>query len=219
MKTGRKIAKVGGAVLRKILPKKVFYEILKIKIRLIGRPYIPGETTKAHSRREKEGFFKKYARGRGLDIGFGGDIISENAKGYDFEHGNAETLKGLNPEEKFDFVYSSHTLEHMCDPWTTMKIWFDRVKKNGYLIIYIPHRDLFEKKKELPSNWNSDHKYFYMPEKHEKPYTLGMRQLIQESLKDYKIVYVKTCDKDYEYLGKNKHSEGEYSIEAVIKKM
>ena len=119
----------------------------------------------------------------------------------------------------FDYVYSSHTIEHMPNPLGALKNWAARVKKGGYLIIYLPHRDLFEKKKELPSQWNSGHTTFFMPEKTEKPYTLGVREIINDNLKDFKIVYLKVCDEGYHSLGPNKHSEGEYSIEVVAKKI
>ena len=215
-----KVRKFSGKYARKIFPKPFFYKILKLKIKFVGRAYIPGETSKAKKRREEEGFFEKYARGKGLDIGFGGDPVTPNVKGYDFEHGNALYLDGLKPNEKFDFVYSSHCLEHMPDPGLALKIWWKRVKRGGYLIFAVPHRDLYERKKTLPSDWNQDHKYFYLPEKHEPPCTLGVKQLIKESLGDYKIMYVKTCDQGYEYIGKNgQHSKGEFSIEAVIKKL
>lgn len=219
LKLKDRLRKISGKYARKIFPKPLFNKILKLKIKLVGRAYIPGETSKAKRRREEEGFFEKYTLGKGLDIGFGGDPVTPDVKGYDFEHGDALYLKGLKPNEVFDFVYSSHCLEHMPNPGLALKQWWKRVKKGGYLIFAVPHRDLFEKKKELPSDWNQDHKFLYMPEKHELPYTLGVRQLIQESLKDCKIIYVKTCDKGYKYVGKNSHSEGEYSIEAVIKKI
>ncbi len=45
--------------------------LLAIKFRIIGRPFVPGETSKAHSRRVREGFFENYCKREGLDIGFG----------------------------------------------------------------------------------------------------------------------------------------------------
>lgn len=212
------IRKTGGKYLRIVLPRPLFFKILKLKIKLVGRAYIPAETSKAYKRRLEEGFFKRYIKGQGLDIGYGGDPLTPNVKGYDFEHGNALYLDGLKPYERFDYVYSSHCLEHMNDPRLALKIWWHRVKEGGYLIFTVPHRDLFEKQKTLPSSWNQDHKFLYMPEKHDPPYTLGVRQLIKESLDNYKIIYVKVCDKGYEYVGLHEHSKGEYSIEAVIKK-
>ncbi|MCK5493508.1 MAG: hypothetical protein KAJ14_10400, partial [Candidatus Omnitrophica bacterium] len=80
-------------------------ELLALRYKTMGRPFVPGETTKAHSRRVREGFFEKYCVGRGLDIGFGSDLITKDAKGYDFENGNAQYLKGVK-DNSYDFVYS-----------------------------------------------------------------------------------------------------------------
>ena len=63
--------------------------LLAIKFRIIGRPFVPGETTKAHSRRVRERFFENFCKGNGLDIGCGSDLVTKDAKGYDFEHGDA----------------------------------------------------------------------------------------------------------------------------------
>jgi len=213
----RKFIHFGGILLNKILPEQMYGNLVKFKIKIFGRPYIPGETSKAKNRRLKEGFFKKFTKGNGLDIGFGGDIICKNARGYDFEHGDAQNLDGLE-NKKFDFVYSSHTLEHMKNPRIALKNWWDKVKKGGYLIIYVPHRDLFEKKKRLPSKWNKGHFGFFMPDKHESPNTLGVRQLLNKTLDKFNIIYIKVCAEGYKCFGEDK-PEGEYSIEAVIKKL
>ena len=83
----------------------------------------PGNLQKQRRRKKRENFFDKYTQGSGLDIGFGGDLVVPKAKGWDFEHGDAQYLKGLN-DEQFDFVYSSHTLEHMQNHAVALKIGF-----------------------------------------------------------------------------------------------
>ena len=76
-----------------------------------------GETSKAHGRRVRENFFEKYCRGEGLDVGYGGDVIVPGCAGWDFRNGDAQYLPGVE-DETFDFVYSSHCLEHMYDVQT-----------------------------------------------------------------------------------------------------
>ena len=182
------------------------------------RPLVPGETTKAKERRIKEGFFEKYCQGKGLDIGFGGDIIVPSATGWDFEHGDAQYLNGLK-DETFDFVYSSHTLEHVYDAEVSLKNWFRVLKKGGYLILYLPHRDFYEKKDKLPSRFNDNHLRYFLIEKEELPDTYGIIPLLERSLLDYEIVYVKECNMGYTDTGPYKKSDGEYSIEVVIRKL
>lgn len=177
-----------------------------------------GETFKSHSRREKEGFFEKYCQGEGLDIGYGADIIVPGCSGWDLRNGDAQYLYGIE-DESFDFVYSSHCLEHVLDVRIALKNWFRVVRKGGYLIIAIPHRDLYEKKNRLPSRWNLDHKHMFLIGKEEYPDTLDIIKEIKESLCGYDIKYVKTCDEGHTIDDPYKHSNGEYQIELVLKKI
>jgi len=179
---------------------------------------VPGETSKAHSRRVKEGFFEKFCKGEGLDIGFGSDLITKDAKGYDFEHGNAQYLKGVK-DNSYNFVYSSHTIEHLPDPAEGIKNWFRVVKPGGYLILYLPHRDLYEKKKTLPSRFNPDHRNFYLIDGDEAPDTIGIVPLIERTLNDFEIVYAKECNEGHTITDPEIHSDGEFSIEVVIRKI
>ncbi len=193
-------------------------EYVKHKYLSGGRKEVKAESSKAYNRRAGENFFEKFCSGKGLDIGFGGDLIKPDAQGFDFEHGDAHFLEGIE-NESFDYVYSSHTLEHMIDAQCALKNWFRVVKPGGYLIVYIPHRDLYEKKRTLPSRFNPTHKNFFILENHEPPNTLGLKQLIEESLKDFELIYIKECSEGYKSNGEDKHSSGEYSIEAVIQKV
>jgi len=210
--------------LRKISPNILWnlFQLLKrnwlgFNYKFFGRPYISGETTKAKSRRLREGFFEKYCKGKGLDIGFGGDLVTPDAEGYDFEHGDAQYLLGIK-EATYDFVYSSHTIEHLPYPAEGLKNWFRVVKPGGYLIIYLPHRDLYEKKKYLPSRFNPTHTHFFLIDKDDPPDTLGMIPLIERTITNYEIIYIKECSEGHTILDPLIHSDGEYSIEIVVRK-
>jgi SAM-dependent methyltransferase len=205
----KKLWKTGAAIKNNYLKQKY----LKGK-----RPYAAGETTKAKDRRIREGFFENYCNGKGLDIGYGGDLIVPDATGWDYEHGDAQYLRGV-ADESYDFVYSSHTLEHVRDAGESLKNWFRVLKPGGYLIIYIPHRDLYEKKKTLPSRFNADHKRFFLPLKNDPPHTVGIVPLINDSLENHQIIYCKECSEGHTISDPDRHSDGEFSIEVVIKKL
>ena len=177
-----------------------------------------GETTKSHDRREREGFFDKYCKGEGLDVGYGGDIIIPGCSGWDFRNGDAQYLSGIE-DESFDFVYSSHCLEHMYDVQTALKNWFRIVKKGGYLLLAMPHRDLYEKRIKLPSRWNLDHKHMFLIGRAEPPDTLDIVEEIKSALTDYDIKYIKACDEGHTKTDPLVHSDGEYQIEIVIQKI
>jgi SAM-dependent methyltransferase len=59
--------------------------------------------------------------------------------------------------EQFDFVYSSHCLEHMRDPRSALLEWWKLVKPGGHLLFIVPDEDLYEQG-VFPSRFNSDHK-------------------------------------------------------------
>ncbi|MFH1615919.1 MAG: class I SAM-dependent methyltransferase [Planctomycetota bacterium] len=210
--------------LKRITPEPVWLLIRKIIFyctvflyRHRPRPCRTGETTKAKARRTKEGFFERFCQGKGLDIGYGGDLLADNCRGWDIEHGDAQMLEGIEDSE-FDFVYSSHTLEHLDDAEVGLKNWWRVIKPGGYLILYLPERNLYERKKNLPSRWNNTHRRFFLLDRDEAPDTAGVIPLIQKNLFGYEIIYARVCNEGYKIPAPNKNSTGEYSIEAVIKK-
>ena len=209
-------------ILRLIISKsarlrRIYLFIMTFYFKFFDRPYKPAGTTKAKQRRLKEGFFQKYTKGYGIDIGFGGDPIAPNCRGWDIEDGDAQYLKGIK-DNSFDFVYSSHTLEHMSDPAMSLRNWWRVLKTNGYLILYIPHRDLYEKKKNLPSKWNPDHKCFFLLDKDEMPDTIGIIPLIQRTLSNFEIIYAREYSQGHTITDPEIHSDGEFSIEVVVLK-
>lgn len=179
-----------------------------------------GETGKARLRREKEGFFEKYCMGVGLDIGCGKDPIVSGCYGWDLENGDAQYLDGIE-DERFDFVYSSHCIEHMDNVRTAIQNWFRVVKKGGFLIIYGPQRDLYEKQRRLPSRFNPHHKHMFLVGKSEYPDTLDIVEEVKNALigRDYLVEYVRTCHDGYKANPAGVQPEGEYSFELVLCKL
>jgi len=64
-----------------------------------------------------------------------------------------------------------------------------------------------------------DHKHMFLIGKKEAPDTLDIVEEIHESLVDYDIKYVKSCDEGHTITDPNIHSDGEYQIEMVIQKL
>lgn len=185
--------------------------------RVVPRSVACLESSKARARRQREAFFEKYCRGKGIDIGYGGDLIVPECMGWDIEHGDAQTLEGIK-DGQFDFVYSSHTLEHMADAEMSLKNWWRAVRPGGYLILYLPHRDLYERKTRLPSRWNTSHHRFFLLDKDEPPDTTGVLPLIHRTLEGFEIVEAKVCSDGYRVVDENRQADGEYSIEVVLRK-
>ena len=124
------------------------------------------ECSKSIMRRLHEpNFTNRYFTGNGLDVGGGPDPLGlyvelfprmQGVKVWDKEDGDAETLDGVE-DESFDFVHSSHCLEHLDDPAAGLANWFRAVKPGGHLIVTVPDEDMYEQG-QFPSTWNGDHK-------------------------------------------------------------
>jgi len=124
-------------------------------------------------------------------------------------------------DEQFDWVYSSHCLEHIEDHKLALKNWMRILKSGGYLIVYIPHVDYYERKNRKPSINNSDHKHFYHPFCN-KGEIESVFDLFSEVCGQDNIIYINECSTGctewYKPLHDPEHVNGEYSIEIVIKK-
>ena len=96
--------------------------------------------------------------GKGLDIGCGDDPVRPDVQHFDIEHGDANCVTQFVTElETFDYVFSSHCLEHMHDPRSAIEEWWKLVKPDGMMFVVVPDEDLYEQG-YWPSLFNSDHK-------------------------------------------------------------
>ena len=117
------------------------------------------ETSKCHSRRLQEGHFDRYLIGTGIDIGCGDDPLRPPAgdlRTWDWADGDAQAMAGL-PDQAFDFVYSSHCLEHLHDVDCGLRNWSRLLKPGGWLYVVVPDYCLYEHL-AWPSYFNGDHK-------------------------------------------------------------
>jgi SAM-dependent methyltransferase len=181
-----------------------------------------GETSKARPRRIREGWFEKYIfeDRSGIDIGAQADPLNLTFRRFDFVYGDGDANDMIGvPDNTFWTVYASHVLEHLKFPHKAIRRWYDILKPGGHLIIIVPHRDLYERKRFVPSNWNPEHTYFWLPDKEDAPCTKCLKTEVLRAIPDANIVEYRVIDEGYDYsIDKNEHAIGEYSIECVIKK-
>ena len=127
------------------------------------------EQSKAAKRRWREGeFLARYFVGHGIDVGAGPDGLGRytslfpglrGVRGWDLADGDAQYLKSA-PDAAYDFLHSSHCLEHLVDPQVALTHWLRVVKPGGYLVVTVPDEDLYERG-VFPSRFNSDHKWSF----------------------------------------------------------
>ena len=117
------------------------------------------ETSKCQEARKKEGHFDLYLKGKGIDIGCGNDklVVEEGSVDcWDLNNGDAMLMKSI-ANETYDFVYSSHCLEHLEDVEISLYNWSRILKKGGHLYFAVPEYILYERM-TFPSIFNTDHK-------------------------------------------------------------
>lgn len=113
-----------------------------------------------------------YCRGAGLDVGCGPWKIFANAVGIDGMGYPGAGQNGPNlvmdcarlpifGDRVFDFVYSSHLLEHIVDTEATLREWVRVLDVDGYLVLYLPHREFYPNMGQPGAN--SDHKHDFVP--------------------------------------------------------
>ena len=84
---------------------------------------------------------KQYCQGEGIDVGadrwpFPGAVPIQEE-----ENQNAYRLDAF-PDGSLDYVFSSHSLEHL-DQWQdALRLWIRKLKINGILFLYLPHESM-----------------------------------------------------------------------------
>lgn len=104
-------------------------------------------------------FAEQFCKGKGLDIGGFGEWVFPGAKPINLiiEEDNYDAFN--LPDEKFDYIFSSHTLEHLDDYVTALEIWKAHLKPGGVLFVYVPHPEM---EYWRPEN-NRKHRHIFHP--------------------------------------------------------
>lgn len=97
----------------------------------------------------------QFCRGHGLDVGAGQWPLPRSIP--------IEASEGLDamalPEGPFDYIFSSHCLEHLPNPVAALEHWITRIRPGGVLFLYLPHPDM---EYWLPQN-NRKHLHVWQP--------------------------------------------------------
>jgi SAM-dependent methyltransferase len=191
------------------------------------------EASKAVMRRLYDSrFATRYFVGSGIDIGCGPDPISqyseqfplmESCRSWDMPDGDAQYLESVD-DNTFDFVHSSHCLEHMVDPKTAMTHWLRVLKPNGHLVITIPEEDLYEQG-IFPSTNNDDHKWTFTIAKAKSwsNKSINLASFLAEFSDAAQILKIELLDASFRY-GLQRFDQtltpiGECAIEFIMRKL
>jgi len=180
------------------------------------------ETTKAYPRRLAEGYFHTIFVGHGIDIGCGDDPIRPDCVRWDVEQGDAQELVAGVPSAHFDWVYSSHCLEHLTSPWRAVHRWWDILRPGGHLFVVVPDEDLYEQG-QWPSRFNTGHRWTFTVHKSRSwsPVSVNLAELVA-TLPGHQVRWLRTCDYGYDYNGgvwDRTAGPAEAHIEVLVRKV
>lgn len=179
------------------------------------------ELSKAQRRRGNS--FDQYFQGSGIDIGAGRDGLSKwvpSCRDWDQADGDAQFMESV-PDDTYDFVHSSHCLEHMVDAYEALSNWYRILKPGGHMVVIVPDWDLYEHRL-WPSRFNGDHKHRFTMDETERGAifvpsliaTLPGAQTIRCELLDYTIK-PEQRDRNADY---STDPDQEPAIEFVVRK-
>lgn len=147
-----------------------------------------------------------YTRGRVLDLGCGeykafphfigvDNLDAVSRFGAQFTPdlvADCATLEGVE-DGSCDAIFSSHLLEHIQDTEAALREWWRCIKVGGYLVLYLPHRDLYPNIGQPGSN--PDHKHDFVP----FDVIEAMREVINASGTGLDVVVNETRGQGMEY--------------------
>ena len=135
--------------------------------------------------------------GKGIDIGCGPDPVAQDVRRFDTTDGDANEITRFVHED-FDYVFSSHCLEHMHDPRKALHEWWKLVRPGGHLFFIVPDEDLYEQG-VFPSRFNPDHKATFTLSKAQSWSPLSLNVLdLAHSLPGGQIVSLVLQDQGYD---------------------
>jgi SAM-dependent methyltransferase len=193
--------------------------VLTAQLVRAGRRLGP-ETARNQARRMAEGFYQRYLSGDAvLDIGFRGGVpdaepITAKAVGVELDYPGYDGIRLPFPDQSQDAVFASHTLEHIVDWRAVLADWYRVLKIGGYLVVAVPHQFLYERKANLPSRFNGDHKRFYTP--------ASLMAQIEEALPlaGWRLRSLRDVDEGFSYdVPPEQSPVGCYEIEMVVQRI
>lgn len=176
-------------------------------------------------------FQRRYFAGDGLDIGGKPDPLSlyvelfpllNSVRTWDLEDGDAQFLESVQ-DNSYDFVHSSHCLEHLHDPNQGLANWFRVIRPGGFLVVTVPDEDLYEQG-VFPSTHNKDHKWTFTIYKQESwsQRSINLLELVIGLGKAAEVEKIELLNAGYRYqlprYDQTLTPIGECAIELVIRK-
>jgi SAM-dependent methyltransferase len=190
------------------------------------------ETSKSTIRRLHDSrYANTYFKGNGIDIGAGDDSLGKyknqfplitSIKAWDLEDGDAQYMSSVK-DETYDFVHSSHCLEHLVDPIISFSNWIRICKPGGHIVTCIPDEDIYEQG-VFPSTFNTDHKtsWTIAKEKSWSSASINVFDLLNQFKSQIEILKVELINSSFIYneqrYDQTRYGISECAIEFIVRK-
>ncbi len=179
------------------------------------------EVRKTMRTRMRNGFFGLFFSGSNiLDIGFRGDNPANQpivpwAVGVDMGYPGYDGVTLPFEDGSQDTVHSSHCLEHIPDPRGALADWFRVLRIGGFLVLTVPHQQLYERKPVPTSRWGgNEHLRFYT--------VASLTREIEDALPvgEFRYRLIRDNDAGFDYKQPpTEYPTGCYEIEVVIQRI
>ena len=189
------------------------------------------ETSKSLIRRLNDvRYANTYFKGSGIDIGAGNDSLGkykqqfplvEQVREWDLLDGDAQILATI-ADETYDFVHSSHCLEHIVNPAEAYKNWLRVCKPGGYIITTIPDEDLYEQ--GVFPGFNYEHKttWTILKEKSWSPASINVIEFLYPFRNQIEVLKIELVNGAFKYnehrYDQTYHSISDCAIEFIVRK-
>jgi SAM-dependent methyltransferase len=155
-----------------------------------------------------------------IDIGAGKlplNIPGLEVVPWDKADGDATTMR--NVEDGFYMtVYSHHCLEDLDNPILALQNWDRILARGGILYVTVPHRNLYEKRRTLPSRFNAAHKTMWLPDRADPPDTFSLYHTVRAACPQLEFISMRVVSSDYVDLPPDIHPQGDFHLEIVMRK-
>jgi SAM-dependent methyltransferase len=190
------------------------------------------ETSKSLIRRLSDARFSNtYFRGAGIDIGAGADSLAKytqqfplmsSLRSWDQPDGDAQFMASVK-DNTYDFVHSSHCLEHLHDPYESFKNWIRICRPGGHIVTTVPDEDLYEQG-VWPSSHNGDHKksWTILKASSWSPASINVLEFLQHYSSEVEVLKIELVNASFIYdthrYDQTSLSISECAIEFIVRK-
>lgn len=157
---------------------------MKIETISFGNKVFPKFQSEGYAAQFAIPYAKHVCKGKGVDVGCGKvEWAFPGATPVDFTVGwefHAHNLPYLD----YDYIFSSHLLEHLNNPWDALDHWYDCLKVGGVLFLYLP---------DVTTKYGND---YHLPWNNKKHKTIIEPHHIQKYMidKGYENIFLSQTD-------------------------